>query len=124
MEKRTLDTDIKQITELMENYETLPDNKKLENISEIDKLIARCTDLIDSYQKMLTRDAVNTSTVTNFTQIDFEKKVKRADEIKLLLDDDTLQIEDMIKLYTELSDIVGWCKKYIENEQLEVVYLK
>lgn len=122
MEKQSLDYKISEVKKLIHDFENTPDNLKIENVNKINKLINQCDDLIDEYKKMLINPIIPNN-ISKQTDIEFEEKIKRANEINLILCDNNLSIENMIKLYNELSEIVEWCKKYTDNNDMSVIYV-
>ncbi|MCL2019324.1 MAG: exodeoxyribonuclease VII small subunit [Oscillospiraceae bacterium] len=49
---------------------------------------------------------------------DFEPSMKRLSEICTLMGDDSLSLEDALKLYSEATELAGSCKAEMEEAQL------
>lgn len=52
-------------------------------------------------------------------EFDFEKGMKRLEEISSLMNKD-IPLEESIKLYSEAAELVKKCRAYIENAKLIV----
>lgn len=53
-------------------------------------------------------------------KFDFEKSLKRLEEITQKLDKGNLTLDEMIKLYTEGTELAGACSKALEDAQLKI----
>lgn len=50
----------------------------------------------------------------------FEESVKRIDEIIALLESKDISLEDSLKFYKEGAELIGSCKKELDNAEMLV----
>ena len=53
-------------------------------------------------------------------KVNFEKSLARLEEITKKLEKGNLTLDEMIKLYTEGTELVGECNKALEDAQLKI----
>ena len=53
-------------------------------------------------------------------KINFEKAISRLEEITEKLEKGNLTLDEMIKLYTEGTELAGKCNKALEDAQLKI----
>ena len=57
-------------------------------------------------------------------KIDFEKSVKRLEEITEALEKGNLSLDEMIELYTEGTKLVSVCQKALSEAQVKITKLE
>ncbi len=53
----------------------------------------------------------------------YEKSVKRLDEITALLENGTLSIDESLKVFSEATEILSECTKYLDNAEQKIMKL-
>ena len=57
-------------------------------------------------------------------KINFEKSLARLEEITKKLEKGNMSLDEMIKLYTEGTELAGKCNKVLEEAQIKISKLK
>ena len=50
----------------------------------------------------------------------YEKSIKRLEEITALLEDGKLSIDESLKLFSEANEILGKCTKYLDSAEQKI----
>ena len=50
----------------------------------------------------------------------YEKSIKRLEEITALLEDGKLSIDESLKLFSEATGILGKCTKYLDSAEQKI----
>lgn len=117
-----MDSKLIDLEQKIQEYNSLLDHLKIGNqYNIIKKEIDEYFEYLENCKKIINIQNINIKDDIDTNIFNLEHNLNRLDEILYILNNENINLNNMLELYTEAYNITDICKLYLSRKKMEII---